>query len=83
MPVFKSAEFLKANSITPYEFSKYLESQGVMSAIVVRKFAASDRYPRDVSLSILIEGLRAYTGKHVEVSDLLEYRPEPPKKTTK
>jgi hypothetical protein len=83
MIVFKFGDFLKANSITSYEFGKYLEGRGVMSAVAVRKFAASDRYPRDVSLSILIEGLRTYTGKDVEVSDLLEYIPDPPKKNKK
>jgi hypothetical protein len=54
-----------------------------MSAVAVRKFAKSDRYPRDTSLSILISGLREYTGKNVEVSDLLEYIPDPPKKSKK
>ena len=80
---FKLQEFLKAHNITPYEFGKHLEEKGVMSAVAVRKFAKSDRYPRDTSLSILIAGLREYTGKNVEVSDLLEYIPDPPKKIKK
>lgn len=83
MILFKLREFLKANNITPYEFGKYVEDKGVMSAVAVRKFATSDRFPRDTSLSILIHELREFTGKKVDVSDLLEYIPDPPKKTRK
>jgi hypothetical protein len=79
MIVFKLKSLLQENNITPYEFAKFVERKGLMSAVAVKKFAASDRFPRDT----IIEALRDYTGKSIEVSDLLEYTPDPSKKNKK
>jgi hypothetical protein len=74
---------MKANNITPYELGKFVEEKKLMSAVAIRKFANSDRFPRETSLNIVIQALRDYTSKDVTVSDLLEYIPDPPKKTKK
>jgi predicted transcriptional regulator len=83
MIVFKLKTLLQENNITPYEFAKYVETKGLMSAVAVKKFAASDRFPRESSLNTIIAALRAYTGRTIEVSDLLEYLPDSPKKSKK
>lgn len=83
MIVFKLDALLVQNGISPQEFAKYVEGKGLMSGVAIHKFAAGERFPREASLNTIIEVLREYTGKKIEVSDLLEYIPDKPSKAKK
>jgi predicted transcriptional regulator len=83
MLVFKLDALLKQHNISPQEFAKYVEKKGLMSGVAIHKFVSGDRFPRETSLNAILEALRSYTGKDIDVSDLLEYIPDKPVKTKK
>jgi hypothetical protein len=83
MIVFKLHDVLKQHDISPQEFAKFVESKKLMSGVAIHKFAAGDRFPREASLDAIIEGLREYTGKVIQVADLLEYVPNQTRKSKK
>lgn len=74
---WKLPEYLEANEITPYRLG--VELGGHKRIPVIYRLAKKDKPPTRVDLDTLgelIKGLRALTGKDVQLSDLLEYNPE-------
>ena len=70
----KLREYLDSHNLSAYRLAKEVEG---VSPKTVYAYAAGSRQPSMENLEKLITTLRKLTGEPVNVSDLLEYKPEP------
>ena len=70
----KLKEFLDQHNLSAYRVGQEVER---MHPKTVQMYASGTRTPQLENLNEVIRVLRKLTGKHVQVSDLLEYEPEP------
>lgn len=72
MPVrWKVKEYLEANALTPYRLMK---ASGLAQGTVYRLVNGDTLNLNAATLDAIIKALRKLTGKHVIISDVLEYQ---------
>lgn len=80
--IWKLRELIDKHNVTPNALSE--RTRGRLSRNAVYHLASTKQAPKRLEVGTfdaLIPALRELTGEPVEVADLLEYRPDPPRKS--
>jgi DNA-binding Xre family transcriptional regulator len=77
---FKLKAVLEKHGMSGYRLEQSVEE---FAPITIRKIVSGENSVSLESLNSIISALRQLTGKEIEVSDLLEYIPDPPRKSKK